>query len=52
MQWEYETNWFQNFSELSSNLSGYGEQGWELVSAFMGRAETYICIFKRPKKLS
>lgn len=67
MRWEYKVvdyknnGWFSSASKLQKELTGYGEDGWELVSAVpevrgsgshgdMDIETKYIkCIFKREK---
>ena len=55
-QWEYITDVvYTQGSDVAEWLNGYGEDGWELVSAFFNSSTTSYAdehwkfIFKRPK---
>lgn len=54
-RWEYAADVFYTHqADMTGWLNGYGEQGWELISAYLNPSTTsyqeeyYRCIFKRP----
>lgn len=49
-KWEYIATWV-DYAEIHSDLTAYGEGGWELVTAQLNDREgRWYLIYKRPKK--